>query len=467
MALAAALAVGSAFFSIEAEAASLGEIKVLSHQNEPFSAVLEVNDLSAKELSTLNVVATGSGQKASADSPPPAKVPLRTRWTHGPAGENLLQIEGDRPIKEDVTLLQLHLDWDSGQLRKDYVLLLNPGEAKPATAAKPVANGKPPKPSHAEKPPKPGRPEAPAKVAKVPPPPPTHSDLHSPWVVQTGQTASAISMQIRPPNTTLNQVLVALKDKNPEAFIKGNVNRLRSGVSLSLPDEDEVRQITAEQALLAVTKDNQAFERIREASQKTSPIEADSSKLAANPDKLTLSRAGTPQTATHTPAPAAKEEAPVDQIAKAKQEQEQKERLAELQKTASDLKSIKQEAGPVPSDTTPSPAAAPATPADVPTPSVPAAPVVQPAPHAGHSFGYWAAVAAFLVGVAYCLWRLYKNKAMRSKQAENPLEKVQKLIQEGRDREAGDYLKAQLSSNPALVATLSKVLELYGPRHAS
>jgi FimV-like protein len=285
-------------------------------------------------------------------------------------------------------------------------------------------------------------------------------------VVQAGQTASAISIQIRPPNTNLNQVLVALKDKNPSAFIKGNVNRLRAGVSLSLPNEEEVREITAQQAMLIITKDNQSFEQIRQADRKNTLTEASGTKPADNTskrDKLTLSRANRAQpSSTHTPSPTAADEAQADLIAQSKQDQEQRNRLAELQKTAQDLQSIKRDASPSESASPNAPPAAT---------QITAAPAPEQATstNSNRSIWIWAGIVTLVVGLGYTASRWLTGNKFRehAKPNDNPLERVQQLIQEGRDREAGEYLKAQLSSNPALMVTLSTLLDLYTPKRSS
>ena len=298
-----------------AEATALGGMLVLSHQNEPFLAVLEVNDVSPAEFSKLSVVAWGSSQKVASDSPTPPKVLLRTFWMDSPksdalspktppqAGEPgetfqnppnpqnrqlLLRIEGTQALMADVALLDLRLHWGFGELRRDYVLLLNP-------------------------------------------------PLIPDWVVQPGQSASAIALKIRPPHTSLNQVLVALKDKNAGAFVNGNVNRLRAGVSLSVPNVDEVNQVAAEQANQVIQQDHQAFAEFRESSRKNR-VTSNPPSQNGHPDSLTLSRAA---------ASSAKlDEVAASQLAKAKQEQAQKARWLELQKTAKDLKSIQQNTPP-------------------------------------------------------------------------------------------------------------------------
>lgn len=298
-----------------AEATSLGGILVLSHQNEPFLAVLEVNDVSPAEFSKLSVVALGASQKATSDSPTPPKVLLRTFLVDSPKSDALLlkappqasepgeafqpppnpqnrpyllRIEGTQALMADVALLDLRLHWGSGELRRDYVLLLNP-------------------------------------------------PLMPDWVVQPGQSASAIALKIRPPHTSLNQVLVALKDKNADAFVNGNVNRLRAGVSLAVPNVDEVNQVAAEQAAQVIQQDNQAFAEFRESSRKNR-VTSNQPTKNAHPDSLTLSRAASSN--------AKSEEAAASQLAKTKQEQAQKARWLELQKTARDLKSIQQNTPP-------------------------------------------------------------------------------------------------------------------------
>lgn len=66
--------------------------------------------------------------------------------------------------------------------------------------------------------------------------------------VRYGQTASGIAAARRKPGTTLSQMLVALVQVNPHAFVDGNVHRLRAGAVLQMPTLEQVHAVPADQA---------------------------------------------------------------------------------------------------------------------------------------------------------------------------------------------------------------------------
>jgi pilus assembly protein FimV len=79
---------------------------------------------------------------------------------------------------------------------------------------------------------------------------PTYADernLYGP--IRSGQSLSQIAMKIRPDSSvTMAQILSTTYDLNPEAFDKGNMNLLKKGVKLRIPDKEEMLSITHQQA---------------------------------------------------------------------------------------------------------------------------------------------------------------------------------------------------------------------------
>ena len=57
--------------------------------------------------------------------------------------------------------------------------------------------------------------------------------------VRSGETLSAIAVRLSMDGSTMNQMMIALFDANPDAF-GGNINVLREGAVLRIPDEDEL-----------------------------------------------------------------------------------------------------------------------------------------------------------------------------------------------------------------------------------
>jgi pilus assembly protein FimV len=191
--------------------------------------------------------------------------------------------------------------------------------------------------------------------------------------VKSGDTAGKIAAQNKPASVSLDQMLVALLRSNPDAFIGGNVNRLKSGVVLDVPTGEQAEAMPAAEAnrtIVAQSKDFNEFRRklaegvptARVASadrQATGQVQAkveDRAPAAATPDKLTLSKGALPSTA-----------AAEEKIAQDRQAKEAAARVAELSKNISDLNKL---------SNTPAAAAAPAVPAPPSTPATtsPAAP---------------------------------------------------------------------------------------------
>ena len=56
------------------------------------------------------------------------------------------------------------------------------------------------------------------------------------YQVKQGDTLARIARQVKPADMSLDMMLVALYRANPDAFIGNNMNRLKSGQILSVPD---------------------------------------------------------------------------------------------------------------------------------------------------------------------------------------------------------------------------------------
>jgi pilus assembly protein FimV len=188
--------------------------------------------------------------------------------------------------------------------------------------------------------------------------------------VKSGDTAGKIALANRPGDVLLDQMLVAMLRTNPNAFIGGNVNRIRSGAVLNIPSTTQVESTTpdeARQIIVAQSKDFDEFRR-RLASAVPASAEAAADRKAGGavqaqveekkpaataPDKLTLSK-GAVQAKTAE-----------DKLAKERSAKEASTRAEELSKNVAELEKLSKAAAP---------AAAPATPAKTPAVPVAAAP---------------------------------------------------------------------------------------------
>jgi len=95
---------------------------------------------------------------------------------------------------------------------------------------------------------------APAQAASAAP---TVMSNASTITVNAGDTLWEMALRVRPDaSVSVQQTMLALQALNPEAFIGGNINRVRRGEILQVPELSEIRRITALEAVAEVTRQN-------------------------------------------------------------------------------------------------------------------------------------------------------------------------------------------------------------------
>lgn len=307
-----------------AEGAGLGKLTVLSHLGEPLRAEIDVVAAEKRELETLTVRLASPEAYLQSNLPyPPNSLGLRLAIDQRPNGEPYIKATSTQPVPEPFVDLLVELNWQGGKILRAYTALLDP----PAFAAAPEPAEAPvPKSEAAVPPPAPepgvetrmgsemqhAAPEAPAaevaaapapaEVAPgepVPPPPPAATpaepaatpaqpaeagmpaqpgpapkeDSYGP--VKRGDTLSKIAMQYKPDDVTLDQMLVLLFRNNKSVFSGSNMNRLKTGKVLSIPDPSEAADIPQKEARkevrLQVADFNAYRERLASAAGATAP----------------------------------------------------------------------------------------------------------------------------------------------------------------------------------------------------
>ena len=365
-ALASAIALLGSLASVPAYALSLGRITVQSALGEPLRAEIDVTNINADEMASLRVgVAPAEAFKAAGLEYTAAVVGLDIKLQRRADGRPYLRLSSSRPITEPFVDLILETGWASGRITRDYTMLFDPPNLRTAVnAVEPAAPAFPRAPAAtstaAELPSreKPSRPSsAPLAVAAKPAPATkapavkTSSAEAMPAsgrqvVVQPGDTASKIALGNKPAGVSLDQMLAALLSSNPNAFVGGNINVIKSGAVLDLPGEKPANaQPGDDRTVVAQSKDFNAFRRKlaegaastqvaspeRQAGGKLQAKVEDRAARPAAPDKLTLS-SGAVQA---KPASAAEEKIAAQQNAK-----DTSSRVAELSKNISDLNKL-------------------------------------------------------------------------------------------------------------------------------
>jgi len=270
-------------FAQSAFALGLGNISVESYLNQPLQArialiVREDDDLSSATVglaSADDFALIGASREA-------ISVPLRFDLEQGEGGASIL-VTSEQAVKDPILRLIVEVKWANGRLLREYTLFLDPASFS-SRAPAPVVDerGKPPvgrAPESAEwvssdtsasSDASSGKPRA-RQATRVT----TGSDEYGP--VQSGDTLWSIaSGWSQGTGLDMNTVMLAIQRNNPDAFIRGNVNLLKKGAILRLPQLDEVTRMSADSAREEVMQQNRAF------AQETAPPEAEPPLLDAN-----------------------------------------------------------------------------------------------------------------------------------------------------------------------------------------
>ena len=334
-ALAAAIATVG-LYSGEASALALGKITVKSALGEPLRAEIEVPQITASEADTLQVkTASNATFRAQGMEFSGTASGVQARLQRRANGTAVILLSTARAVNDPFVDYVVDASWNAGQVVRSYTMLLDPPNLKKAepavTTAPQIADSTT---SAAPRPPvrvieeplsasegTPGRSTteargraraAVAKSSNSPAAAPTSSASSGSGEsvrVQRGDTLGRIAALNKPADVSLDQMLVAVVQANPNAFIGGNVNRMKSGVSLTMPSADAARAVTSAQARRMVAAQSRDFNDYRRklasraapadvavdnraASGKVEASVKDKKDTAAARDKLDLTKEG-------------------------------------------------------------------------------------------------------------------------------------------------------------------------------
>lgn len=395
--LAAAAVASVGFYAGDASALALGRITVQSALGEPLRAEIDLPQITSAEADTLRATtATPEVFRAQGMEYTPTINNLRIQLQRRPDGTAVLRLTSDRPVNDPFLDLVLDANWGSGRIVRSYTMLFDPPTMRrpaPSVTASPQISAPAASPAPAVRAPAvPRASEAPAVAASPAPRPAAAAPRPTPAdgvKVQAGDTAGRLANTYRPASVSLDQMLVAMQRANPDAFIQGNVNRLKAGAVLQMPDEAAAQATTAPEArqiLAAQSRDFNEFRRKLAGAAPTTAVAAaersasgtvqarveDKKPATTAPDKLTLSKGSVKG-----------QKAAEDQLAKDKQASESAARMAELSKNITDLNKLGAASAPAGSSA-PAPASSASAPASVAVqvPAVPATPTAPTAPAA-------------------------------------------------------------------------------------
>lgn len=209
-------------------AVGLGNIQVFSGLNQPLNAQVPIVDIGNVLPDSIHIglASPDQFQLAGLDSLAESST-LKFSVLRASNGQVYVQINSTAPIEDPVLSFLVNLSWPNGQMLREYRVFLDPvGYAKPATA--------------------PLEPSVAAVDTTV-----NESIQASPVY---GPTTSEddlweIAKKTRPQNTSVQQNMVAIYEKNREGFVNQNINQLKTGYILTLPSPVEVKALSTVDAL--------------------------------------------------------------------------------------------------------------------------------------------------------------------------------------------------------------------------
>lgn len=264
-----------------AGAATFGGVNVKSVLGQNLRAELEVI-ASTQELEAMSVaLAPQSAFERAEVSYSPSLKDLRFQLSKD-AGRSFVLITSEKPVRDPFIDFLLELKWANGNLVREYTFLLpisvlekaadpSRGLTLPKAGAAPASAPSTPSPIVVKSKVEPAptnkvvenRKKPPVLVAAPAPPSPRDQRKRK---VKYGETLSLIAKQARQdgePEVLLEQMLVALFQQNRDKFVAQNMNRLKTGVVLSIPDKADALSISPKQAkkiVLAQYQDWQTYQ---------------------------------------------------------------------------------------------------------------------------------------------------------------------------------------------------------------
>ncbi|MET0356430.1 MAG: FimV/HubP family polar landmark protein [Cellvibrio sp.] len=245
-----------------ASALGLGEVKLKSTLNQPLSA--EVQLLDTKGLSSEQIIVS-LASSADFERNGLDFVHFYTEFRFEVALDNpggpVVLVTSTNPVREPFLNFLVEAKWTSGRLLREYTLLMDlPTFDDKAPVAVQAAQGSTQRANPAsrdleaevqaavdaasseEKPEIIAEQDQPAKKSKV------AAGTYGP--VGGRDTLWDIALAVRPDSSaSVHQTMLALQRLNPQAFIRGNINLLKKGQVLRVPEASEITSISQPEAV--------------------------------------------------------------------------------------------------------------------------------------------------------------------------------------------------------------------------
>ena len=282
-----------------ASALGLGEVKLKSTLNQPLEAevkLLDTRDLTAEQI----LVALASPADFERNG-----VDRLFFYTEFQFQVDLSAADGPKvvitsrsPVREPYLNFLIEARWTAGRLLREYTLLMDlptfddAGSTQAVQAAVTSTARQQPRATASPSGATSGSRTVESRQASVSRQPSLSGDEYE---VRSNDTLWEIALRARPDSSvSVHQSMMALYRANPEAFINGNINRLRRGQVLRIPDASEMKSLNRSEAVnqfVQATADSESGAQLN-ASRRTSAPRAESTEVSGRV-KLAAPSSGT------------------------------------------------------------------------------------------------------------------------------------------------------------------------------
>ena len=287
--LAVALALAGGLGSGMAQALGLGEIELQSWLNEPLDAEISLRQSAGVDPGDVfvNVAPEAAYQRVGLERNQFLSK-LKFEVVTGSDGNLAINVSSREPVREPYLNFLLELTWPNGRLMREYAVLVDPpvyaeesGVREQVSAPVSSAASAPARQTTTRSP------ESIRREAAVQRAPARGYQPDTFGPTGPSDTLWMIAQRMRPDSSvSMQQMMLAIQDLNPDAFIDGNINKLKRGQVLRAPTLDQIQRRTKAEANRVVARQNEEFQSPR-------PVDATRTAQAETAPAQTAENAGT------------------------------------------------------------------------------------------------------------------------------------------------------------------------------
>ncbi len=268
-------------------ALGLGEARVDSYLGQPLDVTIRLLDADSEAVDAMTVDSASPADHERVGLPSEALGLGLDITLDRSSDPPTVRVRSQRPANDPIVQILLDARFARGRVLREYTLFLDPPTIEsppPVRRAPEEVTERAPQPPSAEPAPREERPAPAQTPAPVDPEPaeerPRITD--DSVTVARGDTLWSIGFNWRPdPDLSMDQVLLAIFERNRHAFIGENINRLRSDAELTMPSPDEVRELSRSEAEGRIREQMQAWQQAEPT--RDVPVVADAGVPEADP----------------------------------------------------------------------------------------------------------------------------------------------------------------------------------------